>query len=213
MLVLSADSSQQSCSVALSTHNQLLHFLECAIPNKQAEQLPLLVQQVLSDQDLTLDQIELLAVSIGPGSFTGVRTGLSMWKAMALVLQVPCVGVTTLEMLAYSPASPSPHPIKVLVNARRDEYYYQNFAWCDGELKATNEATLLHKSALAPHLTSGAPIVTNDPELQGHGIEFTSLDARQVAHAAWYLRHQASSLVPLYIRSADAKLPTTPPLL
>jgi tRNA threonylcarbamoyladenosine biosynthesis protein TsaB len=85
-----------------------------------------LVADALAAADTTLDAIDLLAVSIGPGSFTGLRIGLSMAKGLALAHDIPLVGVPTLEALAAA-APLRLHPLWTVLDARKGEIYAAAF--------------------------------------------------------------------------------------
>jgi tRNA threonylcarbamoyladenosine biosynthesis protein TsaB len=85
-----------------------------------------LVADALRAAETTLEAIDLLAVSIGPGSFTGLRIGLSMAKGLAMAADIPIVGVPTLEGLAVAAPLRS-HPLWTVLDARKGEVYAAGF--------------------------------------------------------------------------------------
>ena len=102
MKILAIDTSSQSASCALSDDGKLLgEFYENVKLTHSQTILPR-VQQLLATVRVPLDQVDLLAVTNGPGSFTGLRIGLSAVKGMAHALGKPCVGISTLEALAMN---------------------------------------------------------------------------------------------------------------
>lgn len=85
-----------------------------------------LVDEALIAANTSLEEIDLIAVSIGPGSFTGLRIGLSMAKGLALACGIPVVGVPTLKALAWA-AGPRPHLLWTILDARKREVYAAAF--------------------------------------------------------------------------------------
>ncbi|MCA8885750.1 MAG: tRNA (adenosine(37)-N6)-threonylcarbamoyltransferase complex dimerization subunit type 1 TsaB [Hyphomonadaceae bacterium] len=100
MIVLGIDTSLDACSVAIVRDGAMLAHLSEAMARGQAERLAPMVREAAQAAGLTFSQIDRIAVTTGPGSFTGVRVGLSFARALALSLDRPCVGVSTVEALA-----------------------------------------------------------------------------------------------------------------
>lgn len=131
MLILSIDSTAKAASVALCEDTEpLAHiFLNTALTHSQT--LLLMVEQALKNAGRKIDDVELFAVSNGPGSFTGVRIGVSLIKGLAFERDILCAGVSTLEALArnaegftgvYCPA----------MDARNNQVYNALFECSDG---------------------------------------------------------------------------------
>ncbi|HRP09936.1 MAG TPA: tRNA (adenosine(37)-N6)-threonylcarbamoyltransferase complex dimerization subunit type 1 TsaB [Terricaulis sp.] len=102
MLVLAIDTSLDACSVALVRGDAVLAELSEPMQRGQAERLAPMAQEVIAAAGVSFAQLDRIAVTTGPGSFTGVRVGLSFARALALALGKPCVGVSTLEALALA---------------------------------------------------------------------------------------------------------------
>jgi tRNA threonylcarbamoyladenosine biosynthesis protein TsaB len=100
MIVLGIDTSLDACSVAIVRDGETLAHLHEPMARGQAERLAPMVREAAVKADVGFPQIDRIAVTTGPGSFTGVRVGLSFARALALSLGKPCVGVSTLEALA-----------------------------------------------------------------------------------------------------------------
>lgn len=100
MIVLAIDTALDACAVAVSRDGETLASLAEAMTRGQAERLAPMAREAMEAAGVTFAQIERVAVTSGPGSFTGVRVGLSFARALALALNTPCIGVSTLEALA-----------------------------------------------------------------------------------------------------------------
>ena len=102
MKVLAVDTSSKLCSVAILEDTNLIKKLELDNGLTHSETLMPLIKQLLNECELNLSNIDLLVSDIGPGSFTGIRIGVSSCKAFSDSLNIPCVGVSSLEVLAYN---------------------------------------------------------------------------------------------------------------
>lgn len=101
MKLLSVDTSSDVCSVAILENAKLIKELHKTDSKTHSENLMPLIDSLLKEFSFTLDDINAIACSIGPGSFTGIRIGIASCKAMAEVKNIPLIGVTSLETLAY----------------------------------------------------------------------------------------------------------------
>lgn len=102
MKILAVDTSSKLCSVAILEYKNLIKKLELDNGLTHSETLMPLIQQLLNECSLSLNNINLLVSDIGPGSFTGIRIGVSSCKAFSDSLNIPCVGISSLEVLAYN---------------------------------------------------------------------------------------------------------------
>lgn len=100
MIVLGIDTALDACSVAIVRDDDVLASLSERMNKGQAERLAPMMQEALEQAGLAAADIDRIAVTTGPGSFTGVRVGLSFARAFALAIQKDCIGVSTLEALA-----------------------------------------------------------------------------------------------------------------
>ena len=125
MKILSIDTASNICSVSILENNHVL--IEKNIENQKthSERLMPMIQEVLQETNLTLNNMDLFAVSKGPGSFTGIRIGISTIKAFSDALSIPALGITSLEGLAYNVDTDA--LIAVLLDAQNNNVYYGLF--------------------------------------------------------------------------------------
>ncbi len=102
MKILCIDTSSNLCSVAILEDTTLIKKLELNNGLTHSETLMPLIKQLLEKSNLTLKDIDLLVSDIGPGSFTGIRIGVSTCKAFSDSLNIPCIGISSLDVLAYN---------------------------------------------------------------------------------------------------------------
>jgi tRNA threonylcarbamoyladenosine biosynthesis protein TsaB len=102
VIVLAIDTSLDACSVAIVRDGETLAHLSEPMERGQAERLVPMVRETSEAARITFAEMDRIAVTTGPGSFTGVRVGLSFARALALSLNKPSVGVSTLEALALA---------------------------------------------------------------------------------------------------------------
>ena len=126
MLLLGIETATDVCSVALLQGEDLLGELSVDEPRSHASQLVPLVQRVLRDHGKTPADLDVIAVSAGPGSYTGLRIGASTAKGLAFAADAALVAVPTLEALARAAQADQPeaeHPVLAVLPSRRGEVY------------------------------------------------------------------------------------------
>ena len=231
MILLAFDTAQGALSAALFDAGRtgepvlLSRFFEARARGHAEKLLPVL-EEVLAETGLGFADLDALAVTVGPGTFTGLRVGLAAARGIALARKLPCVGVTTLEAVAEPVALRHNELIAASFDARRDEVYFQIFNENHGvvtdpalqvlENAAKNAAQ--HGAAAKLYLAgTGAPLLAE--KLLPLGIEALPVemppqpDARSVGRIAIRrIREQGLDAfrvppAPLYIRAPDAKLP------
>ena len=132
MKILALDSTAVVASVALCEDARLLGEYTISNGNTHSETLLPMVESLLGHFSLSTDEIDLFAASAGPGSFTGVRIGAATVKGLSFATQKPCLGVSTLEALAYNLIGVNGLVCPVM-NARRQQVYTALFRIRDGQ--------------------------------------------------------------------------------
>ncbi len=208
MLILAIDTAGADCSVAIcdSGTARILAQTTETIGKGHAERLMAMVSHVCNAAALSLKDMDRIAVTIGPGSFTGIRVGVSAARGLALALEVPVVGISTLSVLAEVSRADARHgPLLVAMDARRDSVYCQLFGpggalGNEPEVMAIAQAAALAAETGAVITGSGAGL------LSGAGAgPADSFPIGVVALLGARANPVSDKASPLYLRGADAK--------
>jgi tRNA threonylcarbamoyladenosine biosynthesis protein TsaB len=128
-VILAVDSSSKLTSVAVRQGKALLRSTTSPLDEKRSDTLWSEVQRLLAGVDLEISDVDVFSVSVGPGSFTGLRVGMAAVKGFAAALSKPIISVTSLEAVAFA-ASPAVY-VCAMVKAYRGEVYSQLFSFDD----------------------------------------------------------------------------------
>lgn len=131
MKILSIDTSSKICGVAVIEDAKLLKEISQDNGLTHSETLMPIIKDTLSDLNLTLNDIDLIVCDKGPGSFTGIRIGVATAKAFSDSLNIPTVGISSLEALAYNVKSNG--IICCLIDAKNNNVYAGVFKNIDGK--------------------------------------------------------------------------------
>ena len=122
MKILAVDTSSEICSVAILENDNVIVENSLNDGKTHSENLMTIMENTLEENKIKLSDIDLIACSVGPGSFTGIRIGVSSIKAIAEVLDVPVAAVTSLEALAKN-VELKDVTIVSLIDAKNDQVY------------------------------------------------------------------------------------------
>lgn len=142
MSILAIDTATQVSSVAVASADKLAAELTMQAKLTHSETLMPHIKEVLRMANVRKEQLEGIVVSIGPGSFTGLRIGLAAAKAMAYALDLPIVGVSTLKALAYHYPVPGIRIVSLL-DAQKGNAYRESYEWEEGTLMVVNPVEVL----------------------------------------------------------------------
>ncbi|OLL56098.1 tRNA (adenosine(37)-N6)-threonylcarbamoyltransferase complex dimerization subunit type 1 TsaB [Bartonella henselae] len=219
MLILALDTASIYCAVALIHQKSVIARISERMNKGHAEKLIGYIAQVTNQANTTLDQVDRIAVNIGPGSFTGVRVGVSTARALSLALEIPAVGVSALEALAMQVSNNNTGlAITVVIEAGRDMFYHQNFSEDLIPLGAPGLKTIENIIEDLPQQTrlTGPAADIIALHIKNNKINKKILRDKTVCEAADIVNyaHLAAKKQtqdhprPLYLRSADAKQQT-----
>lgn len=212
MIVLAFDTSMARCSAALWRDGAVVAERAAEIARGHAEALMPMLQEVMAEAGVAYADLERIGVTTGPGSFTGLRIGLSAARGLALATGVSAFGISTLEAVARAAADAHPdRDIFVVLDTGRPEVFVQRFA-----------PDLSPRTPLAATADPAASLPETPVAIAGNGAErlrskagntavFADAalpHARDVAAiAAARAPGEAGGLAPLYIHPSYAKAP------
>ena len=228
-MLLAFDTTLDVCSVALlSDAGQLLAHTAKQMSRGHAEALVPMIAETLESAGVAMDAVGRIAVTTGPGTFTGVRVGVSAARGLALALSAPVAGITTLEMLAggavYSGDLAVGAKILAAIDARRDQAYVALYE-VDGSngsqpLRCLGPAAAIELADIGIWLdgisgagdefmavgSAGEMLAGFDKRLSASEVDADAAVVARLAaelpQARWGEKPQ-----PLYLRPPDAKLP------
>ncbi len=210
MVTLALDTAAGLCVAAVldASGRELGRAVE-AMDKGHAERLMAVIADALGHAGVAYGDLGLIAVSVGPGSFTGVRVGVSAARGLALALSIPATGVSTLEALADD-ASVHAHgrPVLVAIDARRGEIYAQGF---DKDGQPVSEPAVV-KIDDAEAMASGMLVCGSAAAMiaERFGAETVApmgatADIATFGRIALRPDRPQKAPSPLYLRQADAK--------
>ncbi|MBI3446637.1 MAG: tRNA (adenosine(37)-N6)-threonylcarbamoyltransferase complex dimerization subunit type 1 TsaB [Magnetospirillum sp.] len=215
MIVLAMDTSTSACSAALWADGRVLARRLTPMARGQSEALMPMVAEVMAEVGLGFADLDLLAVSVGPGAFTGLRIGLAAARGLALATGLPLAGISTPLAVAHgvAEAERQGRTLLVVMESRRDEAWVQAF---DANLDPLGEvAALLPEQAAA--LVPGMLVVTGDAAASVMALRPDAVaasapgwpDAALVAELAaeCWGRGECLPPEPLYLRPPDVTMP------
>ena len=222
MILLAFDTAQGALSAAVTDGEGVLASSFEPRTRGHAEALMPLLETLLAEAALSFADLDALAVTVGPGTFTGLRVGLAAARGLALARSLPLVGVTTLEAIAEPAGAEADETSIALFDARRDEVYMQAFA---PALAPLTPPLLVSLDEAMTHLPPGKLLLVGTgahllaSRLEAAGRIFRLSPAKPQPDAVSIGRIALARIAvqgldafraapePLYIRAPDAKLP------
>jgi tRNA threonylcarbamoyladenosine biosynthesis protein TsaB len=134
MIVLGIETATAQVSVALGGHEGVIALFELARRRHHAEALVPAIEFVCRQAEITLGDVGVVAVDVGPGLFTGMRVGLAAAKAIAFARRIPMIGISSLDLLAFGQQH-SERLIVPVVDARRGEVYHAAYRSVPGGIQ------------------------------------------------------------------------------
>lgn len=209
MLTLALDSALTRCSAGLVRDGALLCSRQQDAPRGQAALMPTLVRDLLDQAGVVASALDLIAVTVGPGSFTGIRAGLALAHGIALAAGVPLVGVTVGEALADALPHLGGRSLWVAIDSRRDRVFLER----DAAVVACGLDALPRVEHPVAVAGDAAGAVAARLAARGANVMLTDARLPMVRHVAMVgARRLAGDIPPrdaqpLYVDPPEARLP------
>jgi len=227
MKILGIETSTRTGSVALMDEERLIAEYTLNLSQTHTSRLMPAIDQVLKDACITINQVDGIAVSLGPGSFTGLRIGISTAKGLAQALSKPIVGIPTLDGLAFN----LPYTTGIIcpiLDARKGEVYAALYESPDGNLKRLSDYVVCGPGKLMDELQkfSASTIIFLGDGVERYGGLITKSLGKSALFAPKAMRLASAGSIaelglkklkgsegtnlfkvrPLYLRLSDAEL-------
>lgn len=217
MRVLAIDTALAACSAAVldTEHGGIVASESLPMARGHAEALMPLVKRVMERAGIAFSDIDRIAVTTGPGSFTGLRVGIAAARGIALAADKPAVGLSTLAAYAAPHmAADDSFPVVAVIDARHGNVYLQVFSaggrtFTTPRLASLREA--VQAAAAAPACIVGSAALAVAEALPQANSPPVAVDAREAPDIAWVARMGAvvpesqSPPAPQYLRAPDAQ--------
>ena len=224
MRILAVDSSTRSCSVAIVDGSNLLVEVTSGNGQTHSRHLMSMIDSALGLAGLNLSMTDGLAFTCGPGSFTGLRIGISTILGLATATRKPIAGISGLDALAMQAAAPG-MTICPLIDGRRGEVYCARYRWANGEMIKdaaeqvmtpelaisglntpslfVGNGAMLYQALIQNHLGDAAVFAQNcQNTLRASTVAWISMKRFAIGDVDDIYRYS-----PMYIRRPDAKIP------
>jgi tRNA threonylcarbamoyladenosine biosynthesis protein TsaB len=231
-MLLAIDTATRSISIGLYDGVEILAESTWQSLNHHTEQLAPAVYHMMDRGEYEMSDLRSLAVSIGPGSYTGLRIGIALAKGFATAMKLPLVGVTTLDTLAASqPYYQSGTGLVVAVQAGRGRVIVRSYRWQKGQWTSRTEPRIVRWESLSEHI-DGPAFVTGEIGEEGmealqtakaSGVPLSIAPAAHRVRRAGYLaqvawdrltasekpseEYHATKLMPIYLQTEETQPP------
>lgn len=195
MRILAVDTSTNVASVAILEDDIIIGKYDCNKGKTHSQQLMPMIQSLLEKVNLSAQDIDAFAASIGPGSFTGLRIGVTTIKAMAFAAGKPVISVYTLDALAYN-MSMSKGLICPIIDARNNQVFTAVYRFIDGKLERLTEYLGIHINELVEVIR----------KMEGMNKEVVFLGDACHMHKDYFIAELGNgvSIAPINLALADA---------
>lgn len=218
MKILSIDTSSNLCTVAILENTNCIKEIIVDDAKNHSEKIMPIIEQILQETNLKLKNINLIICNKGPGSFTGIRIGVSTVLAFQDTLNIPCIGITALEALAYNVQQQG--LICTLIDAKNNNVYCGLFKHIDNEyiqienleFKTIENVISLLSTYNSPICFVGDGAISNKAFIEENipnciFSQKNNLSSYSLGIAGYnaYIKNLKNSVMPLYLRKSQAE--------
>lgn len=162
-MILAIETATEVCSTALVHCRNIMSVRNLNEKNVHSEQLMVLIDQVLKESQTVVDMLDAVAVSIGPGSFTGLRIGLSTAKGLACALNIPIIAVPTLDGIAEeyrrTRTSFRNETFCAMVDAKRNEAFFAFYSITENDIDRLTDYSIVSKETILEEAKSRGAVI------------------------------------------------------
>ncbi|MCB9976081.1 MAG: tRNA (adenosine(37)-N6)-threonylcarbamoyltransferase complex dimerization subunit type 1 TsaB [Rhodospirillales bacterium] len=226
-MILSFDCAMNGCAVGVYDHagNRVLASLSEEMTSGQAERLVPMIEQVLKQGKKQYADLEAVAVTNGPGAFTGIRIGIAAAKALALTLEIPAIGISTFDAVLQSSLQSRPaksyKSYLIILETKRSDFYVRKY---DADLVPVHAGACLAAEQVSNLITEEKTVLIGDavkrfmqesnrkPEAF-ECVDIKLCDPVAIAKQASIQVEQPENIIeiaPAYFRAPDVSTPKTP---
>ena len=218
MKILSIDTASNLCTVAVLEDENCIKEIIVDDARNHSEKIMPVIEQVLNETNLNLKDIDLIVCDRGPGSFTGIRIGIGTVLAFQDCLNLPCIGISSLEALAYNVKQA--RLICSLIDAKNDNVYFGLFKLENNEytqigtleFKTITDVISLLKQYSKPITFVGDGAIAHKDILTNNFCDCTFCNKNElssyslgIAGLNTYKKGIQTSVMPLYLRKSQAE--------
>jgi tRNA threonylcarbamoyladenosine biosynthesis protein TsaB len=202
LILLSFDTSTDALSIAVSKDGTILKESHTISAVRHSSALIPAIEKILRDAKIRIEDVDVIAVGLGPGSFTGIRVGVVTAKMLAVALKIKIVGVSSLEAIARAFLSAQDPKVAVMLDARKSKAYTAAYELKNGRIRSVVKPALKLGSESTLFIKKGFKVV---------GDEETKPNARFIAEAGHDLAKQKkftspNKLDPEYLHPRDCNV-------
>jgi tRNA threonylcarbamoyladenosine biosynthesis protein TsaB len=223
MIVLGIETSTDVCAVGVVGDGELAIEQSIKESHIHSEQLVPMIRSVVKKANLEIDQIDGIAVSVGPGSFTGLRVGMSVAKGLSFSLGKPLLGVETFQAFAQRATmlDSSIKEVMVVIDARQGEFYVGKYL-CGGEIPELDGRIEIHRiEELSQRWEKNTRILTDRPEMLAEKSEALCEEVYRLCSGVMIARlgiqklqrgsvADHATIEPRYLKDFVVRLPVAP---
>lgn len=220
MKILAVDTSSFPASVAICDDGVILGEYVIRNQRKHSQNIMVMIERLLCDLAIDVSAIDVFAATTGPGSFTGLRIGISTVRALAQAMNKPVVSINTLKALAYN-LSYTDEVIIPMLDARRDEVFTAAYQFKDNDIIELTEPCVMTIDEIADKYKGRKTVLLGDgvlmhcEELETHGFKFAPIQLMETRASALCVAAMDAvrknelcdynGVTPLYLRKSQAE--------
>ena len=222
MKILSIDTASKICGVSIVENQKIICNIDINTGHTHSENLMPTISKAFEDLKMSINDIDLLVCDIGPGSFTGIRIGVATVKAFSDSMNIPCVGISSLEALAYKAKLLNLKNVKTIcsiIDCKNDNCYFAVYELINDKISCKIEPVSSQVTKMLQTIKSfdnilfigdGAEVYKNVIKANIPNSSFTEkndLDSYSlaIAGAEYYNQFGENNVLPLYLKKPQAE--------